>query len=137
MKLKCQIFVTLAILFLSFLMILTHFTLHTPLVVDEITIDLLILADIALRLRQEGYSKFVDNIWNWLDVATLYSIVLYWILRGPWAQIGTIEPLVLFLRYAIIVCRVGCGIREIKRGIHMKIITHAPDIESEPLVKKV
>ena len=109
-----------------------HITKKERLLVDEIAIDLLIAFDIAMRLRANGYGQFVDNIWNWLDLGTLWSIILYWVLRGPWAAVDAIEPLLILLRYTIVLTRIYCGVAAIRQSMPERKV----DPEAQPFVTK-
>jgi hypothetical protein len=93
---------------LALLMLVCHAGFHLRLVYDEVLIDALILLDIAIKLRREGYDVFISNVWNWLDLGMVWSIVLYWVVRHAWGEADEFEPVLIQVRYSILSCRLYC-----------------------------
>ena len=72
----------------------------------EIVIDVLAAADIARRMRRAGScSKYMSNIWNWLDLLTIWLVLIHWVLFAvePWFQV--ISDAWLGIRYSALVSR--------------------------------
>ena len=103
---------------LAVLMFVCHaFSLR--LVYDEVLIDCFILLDIAIKLGREGYDKFISNVWNWLDIAMIWSIVLYWAVRHAWSEADEFEPVLIAVRYSILSCRLYCEYQKRTRSYEM------------------
>jgi len=68
----------------------------------ELILDVMILIDVVRRARKfTSCSQYMNNTWNWLDLLTLWIIVIHWIvaIHNPFVQIYSDAWVVL--RYSL------------------------------------
>mmetsp|Transcript_26127 Transcript_26127/g.62962 ORF Transcript_26127/g.62962 Transcript_26127/m.62962 type:complete len:321 (+) Transcript_26127:89-1051(+) len=112
--------------------------LHVSIYVVEVFLDVLILADVTRRARKSAScAKYLENVWNWLDLLTLWIVVVHWI-------VVIVDPLVqvysdawIVLRYSINSARIIYWMirnyRHLRHRHYKALVTSAGDLEWLPV----
>ena len=97
---------TCLICLLSIWLFITRVVYQQHYMLDEIVMDVLILVHVCQRMGKRGYAKYLENMWNWLDLFTIWICILYWIIWAVAPAMGMVETTWLCIRYSLLGLRV-------------------------------
>lgn len=118
----------------------SHLYMRIHYVYDEVLLDALILADIAVRCRRRGYATYAKDASGYmLDLMTVWLCILYWILWSYAPAIDAIEnvwvmmALLVRIQYAT---RMACSTR-VHHAPHIQFQKLPPGVVEDQVVEEV